>query len=835
MGGRFAPLDGVSRPLVDCRWQAPHVGDTLSAVMLRDARLACRLIIRHPALSVAIALTLAIAIGAATAIFSLVQALVLRPLPFANAGRLVTIEAVVDADAGRVALREYRDLVRDARMFDGWAAYYRSQYNLTGAGAPQALTCTIGTSTLFDLLGVRPVHGDIWSSKEDFTRQYRVVLSHRLWRERFGGRPSIVGSTLVMDGGSYQVSGVLPAGFDYPLQTDVFRAITDYNAPHVRRYSVLARMRTGASLDQVQAELDSFAARFARMYPDTNVGVTLRATPLREAYVGRARPYLWLLVAAVGLLTVIACVNVTNLLLSRAIASSGDIAVRLAMGARSWHLVRLALAEALLPAVTGAALGGVGGWWALRGLTAMIATDLPPWLGVGLDVTAWLFAASTTLLTAVAVVTLPVAHAARTDVGRVLRQESNRSAGSRAQQTTRRLLLGGQAAFATLLLVMAALFGAALRELLRADTGFDSRGVLTFRVDPPWGRYPDIATTSEFYRRSTERLTMIPGVEAAGANNFLPFSGLDVSSPRVLVEGRVSGRADEEPFINFQVIDAGYLRAMGVPLLQGRTFVWTDEESSPPVAVVSRRTAQRFWPGEEALGRRIRVVWNQHGTGGGGGSDVWLTVVGVVGNVRFSSLDDDAGLEVYAANTQLFAGDSYIVVRARTGAEAVRQQLRPAIDAVDREQSFFDVQTMDARIQRALWQHRVATAVLAVFAAIALCLAVIGTHAVTAQAVASARREIGIRLALGSPVSQIVRLVMQRWLGAVVVGVAVGTLGGVLMAGVLARALGMPAVPDLLLPGIAPIVLAGAAAVACYVPVRRALRQHDLIDALRPE
>lgn len=835
MGGRFAPLDVVSGPLVDWRWHVADVGGTLKSSMLRDIRLAFRLIIRHPALSVAIALTLAIAIGAATAIFSLVQAVVLRPLPFANADRLVTIDAVVDAEEGRVALREYRDLERDSRTFDGWAAYYRSQYNLTGAGAPEALTCTIGTSTLFDILGVRPIHGGIWPSKEDFTRQYRVVLSHRLWRERFGARPDIVGSTMVMDGGPYHVSGVLPAGFDYPLQTDVFRAITDYDAPHVRRYSVLARMRAGVTLEQAQAELDAFAARFARMYPDTNVGVTLRATPLREAYVGRARPYLWLLVAAVGLLMVIACVNVTNLLLSRAIVSSGDTAVRLAMGARSWHLVRLALVEALLPAVAGAALGGVGGWWALRGLTAMIGTDLPPWLGVELDVTVWVFAAGATLLAAIAVVALPVAHASRTDVDRVLRQESNRSAGHRAQQTTRRFLLGGQAAFATLLLVMAALFGGTLRQLLRVDTGFDSHGVLTFRVDPPWGRYPDIATTSEFYRRATERLTMIPGVEASGTNSVLPFSGLDVSSPRVLVEGRASGRADEEPFINFQVIDAGYFGAMGIPLLQGRTFAWTDDASSPPVAVVSRRTAQRFWAGEDPLGRRIRIVWNQRGTGGGGGSDVWLTVVGVVGNVRFSSLDDEAGLEVYAPNTQLFAGDSYIVVRAGTDAEAVRHQLRAAIDAVDREQSFFDVQTMDARIQRAIWQHRVATAVLGIFAVIALCLAVIGTHAVTAQAVASARREIGIRLALGSPASEIVRLVMRRWLGAVVGGVAVGMLGGVLMAGVLARALGMPTVPDLLLPAVSPIVLTAAAAAACYVPVRRALRRHDLIDALRPE
>lgn len=808
---------------------------TLVVIMLQDVRLALRSLLRRPGFSGAVIVTLAVALGSATAIFSLVHALILRPLPFQDADRLVVIEALVGSDEGRLALREYRDLARDSRMFEGWAAYYRSQYNLTGGGRPEALTCTIGTSTLFDVLGVKPAHGDIWPATQDFTRQYQVVLSHRLWRQRFGSRPDVVGSTIVMDGGSYRILGILPDGFDYPLQTDVFRAVTDYNAPHVRRYSAVARLKVGVTLEQAQSELDTFARRFAQTYPETNAGVRLRATLLRDEYVGRARPYLWLLLGAVALLLVIACVNVTNLLLSHAIASSGDSAVRLALGAGRRHLVRQSLAEASLLAVAGVASGSAAAWCALRGLTTMVSADLPPWFQVEFDPTVLLFAIALTGVTAAAVAALPAVHASRTDVERVLRQESSRSAGSRSQQSARRLLLGGQAAFATILLVAAGLFAGALGELLRIDTGFDARGVLTFRVDPPYGRYPDTATTSEFYRRATETLALIPGVEAAGTNTFLPFSGLDVPSPRVAVEGRSFGRPEEEPFVNFQLVDTGYFRAMRIPVLRGRTFERTNDASSTPVAVVSARAAQRFWPDQDPVGRRIRINWNQQGVGSGANSDVWLTVIGVAGNVRFSGIDDDAGLDVYTPNTQLFAGDSYVVVRTITDPVALRNQVRAAIDTVDREQSFFDVQTMRARVDGSIWQHRVATAVLTTFAVIALCLAVIGTYAVTAHAVASQRREIGIRLAVGSPGARIGWLVMRRWVSPIAAGIGIGVVGGFTLASTLAQVLGIVKVPDLMVPATFPLILAAGAVIACYLPVRRAVRRAQLVDALRAD
>ena len=345
-----------------------------------------------------------------------------------------------------------------------------------------------------------------------------------------------MGSTITLDGAPYRVTGVLPEGFDFPARTDVFRSVTDYNAPHVRRYSAVARIRAGATLTDAQAELDAFSARFAQMYPQANTGVRLRATPLRDAYVGRARPFVWILAVAVALLLVIAAVNVTNLLVSRALAARAESAVRLALGAERRHLVRQSIAEALVLTGIGAALGIVGARLALNGMMSLVRLDLPPWFSIQIDGSAWLFASLLAGATALGVAVLPALQSSTVDLERALRQESGRTAGNRRTQLLRRILLAGQATFATVLLVMAGMFTASLRDLLRVDPGFDASHVLSFRVDPPFSRYPDIATTSEYYRRATESLAALSGVVAAGANTHLPFSGRDVTPTGVAVD-----------------------------------------------------------------------------------------------------------------------------------------------------------------------------------------------------------------------------------------------------------------------------------------------------------
>jgi predicted permease len=423
----------------------------------------------------------------------------------------------------------------------------------------------------------------------------------------------------------------------------------------------------------------------------------------------------------------------------------------------------------------------------------------------------------------------------KVDLERALRQESGRTAGNRRTHLLRRVLLAGQATFATLLLVMAGMLTASLRDLLRADPGFDASHVLSFRVDPPFSRYPDIATTSEYYRRATETLAALPGAVAAGANTHLPFSGRDVTPTRVAIEGHITGRADEEPFANVQLVDTGYFRAMGIPLRSGRMFERTDRLDSTPVAIVSARTARRLWGTEDPLGHRLRVVWNQQGVGSGGGSDIWLTIVGVVGDVRFSGVDDVSSLNVYAPDMQLFAGDSYLVVRTLMAPDGLRSQIRAVLDRVDPGQSFFEVDAMADRVTGSFWQHRVASAVLAVFAGIALCLAVIGAYAVTAHAVASQRREIGIRLALGSPRSEVVRLVLSRWMVPVGLGVALGLVSGAVLGRTLGAVIGVTRMPNFVWPLTLPLILCASAAIAGYIPIRRTVRYVGLTGVLRAE
>jgi putative ABC transport system permease protein len=476
---------------------------------------------------------------------------------------------------------------------------------------------------MFSVLGVRPIYGDVWPETQDFTRQFLVMLSHRVWQQRFGGRPEVVGSTITMDGAPYRVTGVLPEGFDFPVRTDVFRSVTDYNAPHVRRYSAVARIRAGATLANAQAELDAFSARFAEMYPQANTGVRLRATLLRDAYIGRARPFILVLAGAVLLLLVIATVNVTNLLVSRASATRAESAVRLALGAGRRHLVRQSIAEALVLAGIGVALGTIGARFALSGMMSLVRLDLPPWFAIQIDRSALFFA------TAVGVAILPALQSSTVDLERALRQESGRTAGNRRTQLLRRILLAGQATFATLLLVMAGMFTASLRDLLRVDPGFEASHVLSFRVDPPFSRYPDVLTTSEYYRRATEILASVPGAVAAGANTHLPFSGRDITPTRVAVEGHITGRAEEEPFANVQLVDSGYFRAMQIPLMSAAAH------SSGRIGWTRRRLPSSVRAPHDGCGAapiRWGVVCEWSGT-----SLVWAAVAGPTSGSRSSA------------------------------------------------------------------------------------------------------------------------------------------------------------------------------------------------------
>jgi putative ABC transport system permease protein len=800
--------------------------------MLQDLRVASRLPFRRPAWSAAIVGTLALGIGASVAIFSFVHALVLRPLPFPNPQELFLVDALVAGEPGNIALREFRALEQYSQLTSDLAAYYESQYNATGGGPPENLSATLGTGNLFAVLGVPMLYGDTWAPELDFTMQYTVVLSHHVWQQRYGSRRDIVGQSVVLDGATYRVAGVLPDGFDYPVRTDVFRAVSNYNADHVRRFSVLGRARAGVDLAAVQAELDGLGRRLADAYPDTNRGVSLRLRPLRDVYVGGARPYLLLLPAAVLLLLLLACANVANLLLSHALTRAGDSAVRLALGADRSHLVRQTIMESLVLAVPGAILGTLAAGYGLDALMALVRADLPAWFAVRLDEATLIFATTVTLLVSVGLGLVPAWQASRTDIESTLRQEAGRSLGGDSRRL-RALLVGAQAAVATTLLVSAAVFTAGLMQLQQRQVGFDPSGVLTFRVDPPFSRYGTIGDTSEFYRRAIERLSAEPGVASVATSNMIPFSGLHIASPRARREGVSAADGTAQPFVNFQIVSPEYFDAMRIPMRRGRTFNAFDLEATTKVAVVSERTAQRLWGGADPIGQRLAVVWNQDGRAIGGGTEIWMTVVGVSGDVRFDGLSASAGLDVYTPHTQAFAGDSYFLVRTRVPPETLAARLPQAIYGVDPEQSFFDVRTLTDRVDASVWQQRVTSVVLGAFALLALTLAIVGVHAVTSYAVAVREREIGVRLALGASGGMVSRLMVREAVIPVLGGVVVGLGLSVVSTIVLARALPDGAVPSTVLALPLPLLLLVTAAIAAWLPVRKVLRRADLVNSLR--
>jgi putative ABC transport system permease protein len=799
--------------------------------MLGDLRVAFRLPLRQPAWAAAIVTTFAIAIGANTAVFSLVNTLLVRRLPFESPHELFFVDALVGDEPGHLAKREYLELTKTTGVVEQYAGYYPSQYNIVDP--PAALTCAIGTSNLFGLLGTRMLLGDSWGGDVDFRREYKVVLSHQLWQQRYGGRPDIVGKPIVMDGGTYFVAGVLPEGFEYPVRTDVFRSITDYDGDHVRRLWVIGRVKDGGTVADAQAELDRMSDYFERMYPDTNGGVRLRARPLADLYIGAARPYLMLLPVAVGLLLVIACANVANLLLSRALARGGELAVRMALGAQWRDLARLSILEAVVLAVPSAFLGVIVSRWSLQLLMAMVQTDLPTWFDVQVDSSAIMFSAALAILTAIAVGVIPALHARRLSIEQALRQESGRNIGPRGSRVWRAGLIAAQSALAAVLLIAATVFAIGFSNLSTASVGFDPDRLLTVRTDPPYSRYATIDQISRFYRQTIERLGERPGVIAAASNQRIPFASLDVASPRVTVEGRSQADTDAQPFVNFQVISPGYFEVMRIPLRQGRIFTEFDVADSPMVTVLSERAARRFWVDGDPIGKRISLAWNQDGTSRAGGSAIQLTVIGVVGDVRSDGMQAEPGLDVYAPYTQTFAGDSFFVIRTAVEPSSVAPEIARAIAAVDPEQSHFSVAPMRDRLAASIWQQQVAGIVLIVFAAVAFILAVVGVHAITSYSVQMQKAEMGIRLALGADRPAVVGSIVRQAIIPVAAGLAGGTLGGVALTVVASTVLPIGTIPAGAGAVAPPLILLAIAALAAAVPAVRVAARTDLPAVLR--
>jgi putative ABC transport system permease protein len=754
---------------------------------LDDLRFAVRAFRRRVGVTMLVVTILALGLGANAAIVSVAHALLWRPLPFPNGDRLVVIRSDVAGAPGKVSIREYRSLLADAKLFEAVAPFYPTQYNLAQRDAtPEAVTGTTTTSNMLRVLGVEPIVGATWPSSLDLTRQYTVVLGHGLWRRAFGGDPSIVGKSVRLDGYDYHVVGIAPEGADFPERTDVYRAMTEYNADDARRMRLLGLVRRGVTLEQVRAELESLSGELARTYPDSNTGVALHADTLRDAVIGDSRPFMWLLIGGALVVLALTCANAGGLMLARVLDRQGDLSVRLALGASQTRLLRELVAEHALLGLAGSLLALALAQGALGVIVSHFEFKLPAWMGVQLS---WPLAVGTLVAGLVCGVLSAIPPALRlVRVPAVDGLKSiGRSAGSGSATRLQRGLVVGQVALTMLLLATAGLLARSVGRLLTAPMGFVAQNVFTLRVDPPWVRYPDAATTSEFYRRVTDEIRRLPGVTSAAINQNLPLATLpDAVSRTFFVEGQPMRRRSEQPFAVVQQVGPGYFDTMRIRLRNGRDVSAHDLANSLPVAVVGARLAAQFWPNADPVGKRFRLEGTALRTGGAGPLSPtmempWLTVVGVVDDVRHEHVRASPGFDIYLPYTQAFTGDAYIVVRSSLPPETLARVVPAAVRRVDPEQSVFASRPMTAIVDQTIWQARLAGTLGLGFAFLALALATAGLHAIVSQSVSRRTREMGLRLAIGATPRDVGVLIARETFRMVVPGLALGLIAALVI------------------------------------------------------
>ncbi|MYJ02748.1 MAG: ABC transporter permease [Acidobacteria bacterium] len=801
----------------------------------RDVRDSIRSLAKRPAFAAVAILSLALGIGANAAVFSAINSLLLRDPPFREPDRLVRVTSVRgDADGGALAVPELDDLLALPVIED--AAMYTDQgmYNASGFGTPEELQATITTHNLFRLLGIEPLVGSTFPASFDRTRSFGLVISHGLWVRKFNRDPNIVGRSMTLDGApGYTIHGVMPPAFNFPSHSDLFRSAgiapdpQSYRRRDVRERYVLARLAPGVGLERARDAIDDLAHRLEREFPATNAGLGFRVTPLREMYSGQIRPYVLLLFGAVALVLAVACANVANLLLSRAIARDREMAVRAALGAGRWRVIRAFLGESIVLALGGAAVGAVLALAGVRVLTRLVPVQLPPWMQIDVDVHVAAFLMSVAVLTALVTGLMPAVRIASQQPYAALKEGTRGSSEGVQHRLPRTLLVVGEVALAVVLVAGASLMLQSVWRLTSVDRGFDTANTLTFRVELGWAAYDTFEKERAFHDRVVSRFRELPGVTAVTFDDNLPMGG----APRAPVAIRVTGQGPDDevrnPYVNHHSVGPDYFEVMDIAIRRGRAFDDRDRFDTLPTAVVSQRLADRLWPGGDPIGQRLQLEST-------GRPHVWWTVVGVSAPVLHHELDGEPGFELYRAQAQVGTRGPYYVIRTRGDPMIIARAATAIVGETDPNQSFLDVQTYDRRVENRIWQRRLAGALFGSFAALALVLAAVGLYGVLSYIVSHQTRDIGVRRALGATSDGIVREILARGLRPAIAGIVLGLVLVVAFGRLIAGMLYAVSPVDPLTLVLAPTLLLAIAALACYVPARRATRV-DPIVALRTE
>jgi putative ABC transport system permease protein len=812
-------------------------GGGVIEAFLQDIRYGARLLARHRAFTIVAVLTLALGIGANTAIFSVVNELLLRPLPYPDSDRLVMLWEITSQGTHQnpTSRNNFRAWRERSTLFEGMAAFTDQRLSLTGGGEPEEVPVQFATPELFRVLGVEPVLGRGMTQEDAVEGSPDIaVLSHGFWQRRLGGDPRVIGRILMLNGLPHTVVGVLPAGFEWHIRkrsstgrpAEIWTVLpmpTQGQPGSTGRFlSVVARLKSGVSLGAAQAEMKAIAARLEIEEPEHDKGCTSEILPLREQLVGNVRPALLILLGAVGFVLLIACANVANLLLSRAAAREKEIVLRTALGARRVRIVRQLLAESLLLAGLGSLLGLAFAWWGLRALVAISPRDIVDLQGVGLDLPVLALTLIVSLATGLLFSLAPALESTRLNLGDALKEGGKGAAGQDARsRRLRGALVIAEVALALVLLAGAGLLVKSFFRLQAIDTGFDTGNILTMVLRLPDGKYREDRQIVEFFREATERIRTLPGVRAAGVVNFLPLYGGPGSATDFAVEGRPAPPPGQTLGTSVRVADPDYFVAMGIPLLRGRNF--TDAEAREPrhVVIVSASMARQHFAGENPIGKRISVEMFQE--------PVPTEIVGIVGDVRYDSLTDEAQPTVYFPPSELAYSFMTLVVRTDGDpadmAPAVRRELR----AIDPDQPVSDVRTMDQVMSDTVGRARFNTLLLGLFAAMATLLAAVGIFGVMSYSVTLRTREIGLRMALGAPQSQVLKLILKQGLVLTLAGIGVGLVGALALTRLLSGLLfGVRSTDPATFAAIV-LLLTFVSMIACYIPARRATRVDPLI------
>ena len=815
-------------------------GGGVFETLWQDVRYGARMLTKHKAFTAVAVITLALGIGANTAIFSVVNELLLRPLPYRDAERIVMLwevspEGRRQNTTSRANFRAWRS---QNSSFEHMAAFSDQRFNLTDTGEPEELSAQMATPELFGILGVDPLLGRALLPDDDGPGKAPVaVLSYPLWQRRFGGQSNIIGQEITLNGIKFTVIGVMPPNFQFhikhrsgtgrPAELWTVLPMPSGGAANERgRFlSVVARLKDGVAIEQAGAELRTIEARLSDEAPEFNKNFTAEVLPLREQFFGNVRRPLWLMLGAVGFVLLIACANVANLLLSLATSREKEIALRAALGARRVRIVRQLLTESLFLALLGSVLGLGLAWLGIKALMLISPRDLISLHSVGLNVTVLLWTLGVSLLTGVIFGLAPALHISRLNLNDSLKEggksESAQASGSRRLRSA---LVVSEIALAVVLLASAGLLIKSFVRLQQVDRGFVTENILTMVVRLPAARYPEDPQVVNFFGQAMERVRTVPGVRSAGMVNFLPLYGGLGSNTGFKIEGRPEPPPGQGPSTDVRVSDAGYFATMGIPLLRGRNFSDSELKEARQVILINEALARLHFPNEDPIGKRLDVAMFEKPTP--------AEIIGVVGNVRYDSLIDESPAAVYFPHPDLAYPFMTLVVRTDGEPAAIAPAVQREIRSLDPNQPVSDVRTMEQVMSEWVSRSRFNTLLLGLFAGLATLLSAVGIFGVMNYSVALRTRELGLRLAIGAQPRQVLLLVLKQGLLLTILGVVVGLGAALALTRLLSGLLfGVEAI-DISTFTMISLLLILVSLFACYLPARRAMRI-DPLQALR--